>query len=148
MCGCLCAFVCSGPGISVWTESDYRLVSSALCVLSELPSICSPEGELMLTLAYYQWQILVLKLMFSWMSVLLQEVCPFFPPSFICSWESWESWSTGPHILVTQKLTNILNWKAYRHYNGAIRFFCATPKKHILIHTHGHSEVKKKKEYH
>ncbi|CAJ1074884.1 HEAT repeat-containing protein 5A isoform X4 [Xyrichtys novacula] len=37
----------SGPGGSVWslTDSDCRLVSSALFVLSELPSICSPEGS-------------------------------------------------------------------------------------------------------
>lgn len=37
--------VCSAPGVSSWTDGDCRLVSSALCVLSELPSICSPEGE-------------------------------------------------------------------------------------------------------
>ncbi|XP_029982384.1 HEAT repeat-containing protein 5A-like isoform X3 [Sphaeramia orbicularis] len=37
----------TGPGGSVWTlsDSDCRLVSSALCVLSELPSVCSPEGS-------------------------------------------------------------------------------------------------------
>ncbi|KAK5857880.1 hypothetical protein PBY51_011093 [Eleginops maclovinus] len=37
----------TGPGGSVWslTDSDCQLVSSALCVLSELPSICSPEGS-------------------------------------------------------------------------------------------------------
>uniref|UniRef100_A0A668U616 HEAT repeat-containing protein 5A n=1 Tax=Oreochromis aureus TaxID=47969 RepID=A0A668U616_OREAU len=36
-----------GPGGSAWTltDSDCRLVASALCVLSELPSICSPEGS-------------------------------------------------------------------------------------------------------
>ncbi len=44
---CVFVCVCSGPGGSVWslTDSDCRLVSSALCVLSELPSVCSPEGE-------------------------------------------------------------------------------------------------------
>lgn len=43
----VCAYVCSGPGASVWTltDGDCQLVSSALCVLSELPSVCSPEGE-------------------------------------------------------------------------------------------------------
>ncbi|XP_047467316.1 HEAT repeat-containing protein 5A [Mugil cephalus] len=37
----------TGPGASAWTltDSDCRLVASALCVLSELPSICSPEGS-------------------------------------------------------------------------------------------------------
>ncbi|XP_035850336.1 HEAT repeat-containing protein 5A isoform X2 [Sander lucioperca] len=37
----------TGPGGSVWslTDSDCRLVASALCVLSELPSVCSPEGS-------------------------------------------------------------------------------------------------------
>ncbi|XP_041809707.1 HEAT repeat-containing protein 5A isoform X2 [Chelmon rostratus] len=37
----------TGPGGSVWslTDSDCQLVSSALCVLSELPSVCSPEGS-------------------------------------------------------------------------------------------------------
>ncbi|XP_040916672.1 HEAT repeat-containing protein 5A isoform X2 [Toxotes jaculatrix] len=37
----------TGPGGSVWslTDSDCRLVASAVCVLSELPSICSPEGS-------------------------------------------------------------------------------------------------------
>ncbi|KAM7403791.1 hypothetical protein PAMA_004293 [Pampus argenteus] len=37
----------TGPGGSVWslTDNDCRLVASALCVLSELPSICSPEGS-------------------------------------------------------------------------------------------------------
>ncbi|XP_034418992.1 HEAT repeat-containing protein 5A isoform X2 [Cyclopterus lumpus] len=37
----------TGPGGSVWslTDSDCQLVASALCVLSELPSICSPEGS-------------------------------------------------------------------------------------------------------
>uniref|UniRef100_A0A673BUG6 HEAT repeat-containing protein 5A n=1 Tax=Sphaeramia orbicularis TaxID=375764 RepID=A0A673BUG6_9TELE len=37
----------TSPGGSVWTlsDSDCRLVSSALCVLSELPSVCSPEGS-------------------------------------------------------------------------------------------------------
>uniref|UniRef100_A0A673BT42 HEAT repeat-containing protein 5A n=1 Tax=Sphaeramia orbicularis TaxID=375764 RepID=A0A673BT42_9TELE len=37
----------TSPGGSVWTlsDSDCRLVSSALCVLSELPSVCSPEGQ-------------------------------------------------------------------------------------------------------
>ncbi|XP_076604038.1 HEAT repeat-containing protein 5A isoform X2 [Chaetodon auriga] len=37
----------TGPGGSVWrlTDSDCHLVSSALCVLSELPSVCSPEGS-------------------------------------------------------------------------------------------------------
>ncbi|XP_039459003.1 HEAT repeat-containing protein 5A isoform X1 [Oreochromis aureus] len=37
----------TGPGGSAWTltDSDCRLVASALCVLSELPSICSPEGS-------------------------------------------------------------------------------------------------------
>ncbi|KAI3367144.1 hypothetical protein L3Q82_008134 [Scortum barcoo] len=37
----------TGPGGSVWslTDSDCRLVSSTLCVLSELPSVCSPEGS-------------------------------------------------------------------------------------------------------
>uniref|UniRef100_A0A673BWM9 HEAT repeat-containing protein 5A n=1 Tax=Sphaeramia orbicularis TaxID=375764 RepID=A0A673BWM9_9TELE len=42
----------TGPGGSVWTlsDSDCRLVSSALCVLSELPSVCSPEGQTVLIL--------------------------------------------------------------------------------------------------
>ncbi|TDG98505.1 hypothetical protein EPR50_G00201100 [Perca flavescens] len=37
----------TGPGGSVWslTDSNCRLVASALCVLSELPSVCSPEGS-------------------------------------------------------------------------------------------------------
>ncbi|GAA6234639.1 HEAT repeat-containing protein 5A, partial [Lates japonicus] len=37
----------TGPGGSVWSlsDSDCRLVASALCVLSELPSVCSPEGS-------------------------------------------------------------------------------------------------------
>ncbi|XP_056249750.1 HEAT repeat-containing protein 5A isoform X2 [Seriola aureovittata] len=37
----------TGPGGSVWslTDSDCQLVASALCVLSELPSVCSPEGS-------------------------------------------------------------------------------------------------------
>uniref|UniRef100_A0A8C2ZB38 HEAT repeat containing 5A n=1 Tax=Cyclopterus lumpus TaxID=8103 RepID=A0A8C2ZB38_CYCLU len=37
----------TSPGGSVWslTDSDCQLVASALCVLSELPSICSPEGS-------------------------------------------------------------------------------------------------------
>uniref|UniRef100_A0A665U7E2 HEAT repeat-containing protein 5A n=1 Tax=Echeneis naucrates TaxID=173247 RepID=A0A665U7E2_ECHNA len=37
----------TGPGGTVWslTDSDCRLVASALSVLSELPSICSPEGS-------------------------------------------------------------------------------------------------------
>ncbi|KAF3700710.1 HEAT repeat-containing protein 5A [Channa argus] len=37
----------TGPGGSVWslTDADCGLVASALCVLSELPSICSPEGS-------------------------------------------------------------------------------------------------------
>ncbi|KAL3969204.1 growth factor receptor-bound protein 10 [Sarotherodon galilaeus] len=37
----------TGPGGSAWTltDSDCRLVASALYVLSELPSICSPEGS-------------------------------------------------------------------------------------------------------
>ncbi|XP_069008944.1 HEAT repeat-containing protein 5A isoform X2 [Embiotoca jacksoni] len=37
----------TGPGGSAWTltHSDCRLVASALCVLSELPSVCSPEGS-------------------------------------------------------------------------------------------------------
>ncbi|KAM9355893.1 HEAT repeat-containing protein 5A isoform 2-T2 [Pholidichthys leucotaenia] len=37
----------AGPGGSVWslTDSDCRMVASALCVLSELLSICSPEGS-------------------------------------------------------------------------------------------------------
>ncbi|XP_075963534.1 HEAT repeat-containing protein 5A [Anarhichas minor] len=37
----------TGPGGSVWTltDSDCQLVCSALCVLSELPSVCSPEGS-------------------------------------------------------------------------------------------------------
>ncbi|XP_068195506.1 HEAT repeat-containing protein 5A isoform X2 [Antennarius striatus] len=37
----------TGPGGSVWTltDSDCQLVSSALFVLSELPSVCSPEGS-------------------------------------------------------------------------------------------------------
>ncbi|XP_019118769.2 HEAT repeat-containing protein 5A isoform X2 [Larimichthys crocea] len=37
----------TGPGGSVWSlsDSDCQLVSSALCVLSELPSVCSPEGS-------------------------------------------------------------------------------------------------------
>ncbi|XP_074548207.1 HEAT repeat-containing protein 5A isoform X2 [Halichoeres trimaculatus] len=37
----------TGPEGSVWslTDSDCRLVASALCVLSELPSVCSPEGS-------------------------------------------------------------------------------------------------------
>ncbi|XP_062252890.1 HEAT repeat-containing protein 5A isoform X1 [Platichthys flesus] len=37
----------TGPGGSVWslTDSDCRLVASSLSVLSELPSICSPEGS-------------------------------------------------------------------------------------------------------
>uniref|UniRef100_A0A673BU21 HEAT repeat-containing protein 5A n=1 Tax=Sphaeramia orbicularis TaxID=375764 RepID=A0A673BU21_9TELE len=48
---CLCVLVRKlpqlSPGGSVWTlsDSDCRLVSSALCVLSELPSVCSPEGS-------------------------------------------------------------------------------------------------------
>ncbi|KAF1375257.1 hypothetical protein PFLUV_G00237700 [Perca fluviatilis] len=38
---------CVCPGGSVWSlsDSDCRLVASALCVLSELPSVCSPEGS-------------------------------------------------------------------------------------------------------
>nr|XP_020510294.1 HEAT repeat-containing protein 5A isoform X2 [Labrus bergylta] len=37
----------TGPGGSVWslTDNDCQLVASALCVLSELPSVCSPEGS-------------------------------------------------------------------------------------------------------
>ncbi|CAK6980082.1 HEAT repeat-containing protein 5A isoform X4 [Scomber scombrus] len=37
----------TGPGGSVWTltDSDCHLVASAVCVLSELPSVCSPEGS-------------------------------------------------------------------------------------------------------
>lgn len=37
----------TGPGGSVWslTDTDCQLVASALCVLSDLPSICSPEGS-------------------------------------------------------------------------------------------------------
>ncbi|XP_071355215.1 HEAT repeat-containing protein 5A isoform X3 [Trachinotus anak] len=37
----------TGLGGSVWslTDSDCRLVASALSVLSELPSVCSPEGS-------------------------------------------------------------------------------------------------------
>ncbi|KAM4625645.1 HEAT repeat-containing protein 5A [Polymixia lowei] len=37
----------SGPGGAVWTlsDSDCRLVTSALAILSDLPSICSPEGS-------------------------------------------------------------------------------------------------------
>ncbi|AWP15910.1 HEAT repeat-containing protein 5A [Scophthalmus maximus] len=37
----------TGPGGSVWslTDSDCRLVASSLCVLSQLPSVCSPEGS-------------------------------------------------------------------------------------------------------
>uniref|UniRef100_A0A671UXG9 HEAT repeat-containing protein 5A n=1 Tax=Sparus aurata TaxID=8175 RepID=A0A671UXG9_SPAAU len=37
----------TGPGGSVWslTDSDCQLVSSAVFVLSELPSVCSPEGS-------------------------------------------------------------------------------------------------------
>nr|XP_046269809.1 HEAT repeat-containing protein 5A isoform X2 [Scatophagus argus] len=37
----------TGPGGSVWilSDGDCRLVSSALLVLSELPSVCSPEGS-------------------------------------------------------------------------------------------------------
>ncbi|TKS86123.1 HEAT repeat-containing protein 5A [Collichthys lucidus] len=37
----------TGPGGSVWSlsDSDCQLVSSALCVLSELPFVCSPEGS-------------------------------------------------------------------------------------------------------
>ncbi|XP_068607819.1 HEAT repeat-containing protein 5A [Brachionichthys hirsutus] len=37
----------TGPGGSVWslTDSDCQLVGSALFVLSELPSVCSPEGS-------------------------------------------------------------------------------------------------------
>ncbi|XP_058470663.1 HEAT repeat-containing protein 5A isoform X2 [Solea solea] len=37
----------TGPAGSVWslTDSDCQMVASALCVLSELPSICSPEGS-------------------------------------------------------------------------------------------------------
>ena len=37
----------SGPGGSVWTltDSDCGLVTSALAILSDLPSICSPEGS-------------------------------------------------------------------------------------------------------
>ncbi|XP_071403558.1 HEAT repeat-containing protein 5A-like, partial [Centroberyx affinis] len=37
----------TGPAASVWTltDSDCLLVSSALSVLSDLPSICSPEGS-------------------------------------------------------------------------------------------------------
>uniref|UniRef100_A0AAX7VRD1 HEAT repeat-containing protein 5A n=1 Tax=Astatotilapia calliptera TaxID=8154 RepID=A0AAX7VRD1_ASTCA len=57
---CLCVLVRKIPQLSpklagtspigsAWTltDSDCRLVASALCVLSELPSICSPEGESM-----------------------------------------------------------------------------------------------------
>uniref|UniRef100_A0A8D3DX18 HEAT repeat-containing protein 5A n=1 Tax=Scophthalmus maximus TaxID=52904 RepID=A0A8D3DX18_SCOMX len=37
----------TSPGGSVWslTDSDCRLVASSLCVLSQLPSVCSPEGS-------------------------------------------------------------------------------------------------------
>lgn len=35
----------NAPAVSSWTDGDCRLVSTALCVLSELPSICSPEGS-------------------------------------------------------------------------------------------------------
>ncbi|XP_028251324.1 HEAT repeat-containing protein 5A isoform X2 [Parambassis ranga] len=37
----------TGPGGSAWTltDSDCRLIASAVCVLSELPTICSPEGS-------------------------------------------------------------------------------------------------------
>uniref|UniRef100_A0A8P4G1T7 HEAT repeat-containing protein 5A n=1 Tax=Dicentrarchus labrax TaxID=13489 RepID=A0A8P4G1T7_DICLA len=48
---CLCVLVRKlpqlSPGGSVWslTDSDCQLVSSALCVLSDLPSVCSPEGS-------------------------------------------------------------------------------------------------------
>ncbi|KAM9777521.1 HEAT repeat-containing protein 5A [Neosynchiropus ocellatus] len=37
----------AGPSssASALTDADCRLVASALCVLSELPSICSPEGD-------------------------------------------------------------------------------------------------------
>uniref|UniRef100_A0A3B4UBB4 HEAT repeat-containing protein 5A n=1 Tax=Seriola dumerili TaxID=41447 RepID=A0A3B4UBB4_SERDU len=53
---CLCVLVRKLPQLSpklagtsptVWslTDSDCRLVASALCVLSELPSVCSPEGS-------------------------------------------------------------------------------------------------------
>ncbi|XP_054653379.1 HEAT repeat-containing protein 5A isoform X2 [Dunckerocampus dactyliophorus] len=37
----------TGPGGTLWSlnNSDYHLVASALCVLSQLPSICSPEGS-------------------------------------------------------------------------------------------------------
>uniref|UniRef100_A0A8P4GFY8 HEAT repeat-containing protein 5A n=1 Tax=Dicentrarchus labrax TaxID=13489 RepID=A0A8P4GFY8_DICLA len=53
---CLCVLVRKLPQLSpklagtsptVWslTDSDCQLVSSALCVLSDLPSVCSPEGS-------------------------------------------------------------------------------------------------------
>uniref|UniRef100_A0A7N6C451 HEAT repeat-containing protein 5A n=1 Tax=Anabas testudineus TaxID=64144 RepID=A0A7N6C451_ANATE len=35
----------SGGSVRSLTDGDCRLVASALCVLSELPSICSPEGS-------------------------------------------------------------------------------------------------------
>uniref|UniRef100_A0A7N6AC35 HEAT repeat-containing protein 5A n=1 Tax=Anabas testudineus TaxID=64144 RepID=A0A7N6AC35_ANATE len=47
---CLCVLVrklpqlSSGGSVRSLTDGDCRLVASALCVLSELPSICSPEG--------------------------------------------------------------------------------------------------------
>lgn len=45
---CLCVWcVNQGPAGSVWSlsDTDCQQVASALGVLSELPSICSPEGE-------------------------------------------------------------------------------------------------------
>lgn len=131
--------VCSGLGGSVWTltDSDCQLVSSALCVLSELPSICSPEGmtkthivgmsscepnarlnpgraenALYLNIVCWSHQDVMLWLVnFCWLSVLLQAVCPSSPQSSTWCWESSESWSTSPaHTLVythTKNHTNI-----------------------------------------
>uniref|UniRef100_A0A8D3BPY2 HEAT repeat-containing protein 5A n=1 Tax=Scophthalmus maximus TaxID=52904 RepID=A0A8D3BPY2_SCOMX len=52
---CICVLVRKLPQLSpklagtssVWslTDSDCRLVASSLCVLSQLPSVCSPEGS-------------------------------------------------------------------------------------------------------
>ena len=39
--------LCPGPGASLWSlsDGDCQLVSLCLCILSELPSICSPQGQ-------------------------------------------------------------------------------------------------------
>lgn len=39
--------LCPGPGALVWSlsDGDCQLVTLALCILSDLPSICSPQGE-------------------------------------------------------------------------------------------------------